>query len=467
MYNQLKNKIHNNNIFVCMLLIVTVFFLIYVSSASANVVFMDYWRYLNTLVDKMYTTGVTFHDLYSSNGVHRSPVQLFIFLCNVRFFHLNPQIDVYLGAIMLAVQCCILYKEYKKDMNVRQSAYYYLGIAGVILAVFSLGQWEILTTEFSFSAGIGRTLTILSFFWTNRLLKKMEGLSGRALELALLYVFIICGVKGMFFLGYGCALVVIIIWDFLQRSKEEKRKYFKTYIILGVGLLCGAILYLYGLDMGSSNGGTIHGLSFATVISLLKSYIIMMGASMIGTAAPAYAVEGCGIFLSLFTIYCIFVYFNKQFYKNTYFPMLLIISTIAIVFVIWVGRGERFNIWYLASSRYICDTKMMMVADIWIMMLYLQTKQMEKKDKKEWVKCIANIGLVIVMLSGIIITDKMEWDIKGYRKAYYNQIIEKMRNIDSLKEEEFANFQANNPDMVREGVAIMKKYKLNIYYYED
>lgn len=310
-------------------------------------------------------------------------------------------------------------------------------------------------------------LTIWSFLLTNRLLKKMNRLSGYALEMALLYIFMICGVKGMYFLGYGCALVVIIIWDFWQRNKEERAKYLKTYITLGMGLLCGAILYIYGLDMESSTGGAMSGLSIASIVSFAKAIVIMLGTSMIGTACPKYAVVSCGFFMTVFTLYCVYVYFHKKYYQKTYFPLLSIISSIAVIFVIWFGRAERFSVWYLASSRYICDTKWIMVANIWIVMLNMQEKRALGKGKSERIKCFVNIALLLVMLSGIVVTDKVEWGIKVYRKAYFDQIVDRMRNIDSLKEEEFAIFQANNPEQVREGVAIMKKYKLNIYYYEE
>lgn len=460
MTDKWKKKIHQNRIFVLVLVVALVMILIYQSSASANVPFMDYWKYIDRLVDKMYTQGVSFNDLYTSNGVHRSPIQLFIFLCNVRLFHYNAQIEVYLGGMLLGVLGCVLYKELKKEMQCRSSNIWLnIGSICIVALLFNLNQWEILSDEFAFSFVLRLMAFELSFIITNNYLKNIKKDGSYAVEIAMLYTFTICGLSGAFFLAYGGALVVVIIWDFLRRENVEKKRYLKYYIILGLGLFLGAILYVVGLDMNTANG-TTSSIGISLLVKYFKAIVIMLGATIMGTSASQTLVIICGLGLCLIYIGSVILYFYKKMYKKTYLPILFMTYSLFIIFVICMGRVQ-YGFDYLCSSRYVGDTQLGILACIWIYCIYL--KGIMNFNKQNMCKIII-MSIIVIILGGIAYADINEWGIKGYRKEYYADINNLMLNIENLSDGELAKCQAD-PKSVRESVEIMKKYKIGLYQY--
>ena len=67
------------------------------------------------------------------------------------------------------------------------------------------------------------------------------------------------------------------------------------------------------------------------------------------------------------------------------------------------------------------------------------------------------------MLTGIVSADFREMNIAPYRGEYYRNLISMMTNLDSLTEEDFLLFQADE-DEVRSGVAIMREYHLGYFF---
>ena len=140
-----------NGLYILILTFCFLGMLIYVSEASSNVPIMDYWKYLDTLGDKLFKGGVSFSDIYNINGVHRSVYQLVLFLINVKIFHWNTQISMYLSPIVMVINS-IIFRKYIFIANTNAEKKYkdILSII-VTLMIFSLGPYEIIAQEFSLS----------------------------------------------------------------------------------------------------------------------------------------------------------------------------------------------------------------------------------------------------------------------------------------------------------------------------
>lgn len=459
MLDSIKKKIHNNNVFVFVLVAVLIMTIIYVSEASSNVPIMDYWIYLDALVEKMYTQGISFSDIYSNNGVHRTPIQLLLFLCNVRVCNLNPQVEIYLGAIGFAGVCCVLYKEYKHDfISNKINIFNVLAIISIVLSVFNYNQWEIITQQFSFSCSLRILFLIISFIVTNRFLQETKKYKNYAVEIGLLYVVYICGLCGMYFLAYGFALVVIMVWDFLMKGKYDKTKYFGQYFFLGVCLIVAAFLYLYGLDMGNTADKSI---SMDYCYNLIKCYVLMIGTTLTGAQYSVNIIYIVGIILGCFHVFNIYIYLSRKFYQKTYIPFFLFLYCFAIIFVIFIGRSDRTDILYFTSSRYVLDTTLLIVADVWVQSLYWKEISLFSTCRTKYTRCIILCALIVVLGNAY----KNEISVAKYRKIYSNNLIEKMKNIDELNDDELIEFQAS-PEIVRRGIKKMKKYNLGFFEHE-
>ena len=81
------------------------------------------------------------------------------------------------------------------------------------------------------------------------------------------------------------------------------------------------------------------------------------------------------------------------------------------------------------------------------------------------VKKIICYGSALFISIGIFLTDYKEIKIQNYRKIYCDNLINMMLNIEEYSDDELAVFQAGDPNLVRDGVELMKKYKLGIFHY--
>ena len=107
----------------------------YLRSATADVVYTDYIRLVNSYLENVYSLSPYLH----GDVLTRIPVNYLERIVNVRFFHYSTMFDMMLGAFFLALNAYLLgrYCE-KKRLPVGVSAL-------LILLVFSLNKWEMLT----------------------------------------------------------------------------------------------------------------------------------------------------------------------------------------------------------------------------------------------------------------------------------------------------------------------------------
>lgn len=465
---KILGKIHENIIFIIFLLVIFCGFSIYLSRATANVPHMDYWLYMNSLVEKMFHGGVTVDDLWTGNGVHRSPLQLFIFLCNVRLFGYNAQIEVALGAVFSLLVALLVYREYKNNwmanFSNEKKLLFFVSLFGVLVAMFSLNQWEMITTEFYFSLEIRIISFWVSFIITNQLLKNKEKYGKYAIEIAIVYVFVICICAGAYFGACMLSIIFAIIFDFCL--EKEKKKYMGTYFTLLAGLFVGTIIYMYNLNLGVSTGGLT--IDFDFVKDFLSGFVLLQGASVFGFANFSLKqMFVMGLIICFIHLLCVVTYFYNKMYKVSYIPMLLGAYVVCFYMQIFISRGMQFDLTYLTSSRYVCDTLWFSVADIWILTAILQQCKVNNVVLK--MQSIKQAFLTLCLLSIIffnVYSNCLEWKRAPYIKNYYNSVISLIERIDTLTEDEFSIFGYDS-EIIKNDVRIMKKYHLGTFKYYD
>lgn len=452
---KIKEKCYNNSLFICALLLAASFMVIYISIASSNVPIMDYWKYINALVEKSYTGGVSFVDLYSNNGVHRSPFQLFIFLINVKVFHYNTQIAMYLGVVVSMINSIVFYKVVKKNTSNEKIANV-MGIVGIFF-FFSLGAYEIIAQEFALASQIRVFCFLILYIYTDKLLKTWgETFDKKTSYLALYYLLVIDILGGAFAISLSITVMMILLFDAIYKKVNGNRINIFNYIVLYIGLFLGDFLYLYGLQVGGDVNTSV-GIS-ELIRYFFKGLFLVGGSSLFGTYNSLTVLMVLGIVIICCHIICIVLYILNKVYKKTYLPVFLYIYTFGFYCMIFLGRSGN-GIEYLISSRYIIDSLFAILADILVLTCVLS----QCKRKKKYSIVLGSI-MILFFLVGVLKADYEEVKRAPYRKQFDDNLIQIMMQIDDCSDDELNSFQANSPEMVRSGVDIMKKYHLGIFY---
>ena len=102
-----------------------------------------------------------------------------------------------------------------------------------------------------------------------------------------------------------------------------------------------------------------------------------------------------------------------------------------------------------------------LVADI--VVLNLAIKHFKESNSKQRLIYVLSIVIVILINTCICGADIRENRMAPYRKEYCNNLIQIMFQIDDRSDEELYVFQADSPDLVRNGVSIMKKHCLGVF----
>lgn len=452
---KVEDFLNKNGLYIFILSFCFLGVLIYVSEASSNVPIMDYWRYLDVLVEKMYTGGVSFSDIYNVNGVHRSVYQILLFLLNIKLFHWNTQISMYLAPVVMMLSS-IIFRKYIFEVNPEGKSVYkdILSII-VTLMIFSLGPYEIVSQEFSLSFSLRILIFIIVSIVTNNYLRKMPcNFSQSVFGLSLLYITEIVFIGGAYSVGLMITIIVIIVFDMLQKFRRKIKISFANYCTLLMGILLGLVLYFYGLQIsGGSNSTSINIIQMA--IDFVKGLIVVCGTSVLGSGGDLEYIFVSGIIMLVVHAFFLFIYCSKKLYEKTYIPAIMYIYFCAFYGMIFLGRAS-YGINYLTSSRYMTDSIFVIWADIIVLSLII--------DKVTNIRTKITVACILIgMVSSVIFIDAKELMIAKYRKIYCDNLIEMMHNIESYSDEELAPFQATSPEMVRRGVKIMQKYELGVY----
>lgn len=455
----LKQKLLNNSVYIFFLFMVSFGMAIYVSVASSNVPIMDYWRFINVLVEKSFMGGTTFFDLYSNNGVHRSAYELFLFLVNVKIFHHNTQVSMYIAILIMMCTSIILYKQIKK-IYVNKWALNIVSLLSVLL-IYSLGAYEIITQEFATPGALRILFFMIAFVVTNNIIREEnDSFNNKTVFLALFYIFVIDIIGGAYAIGLSITIAIVLAFHIICKKVEKEKINLSAYLVLYMGLFIGDFLYLYGLQV-SQSGNLSSGLG-EMIVSFFKGLFVVSGVSLFGTYRSLGMLMVLGIIITIIHMMCLIAYIGKKMYKKTYLPLLLYIYTCGFYGMIFIGRSGN-GIEYLASSRYITDAIFALLADLLVVTIILADAHQKKQ------KYISVISYIIIALffSGIISTDVDEIKRAPYRKQYADNLIEIMLDIDNYSDEDLAVFQAQSPEQVRHGVELMKKYKLGVFYYDE
>lgn len=455
---QIRKLVVDNYFFVFLLSLFSCGMFAYVSIASSNVPIMDYWRYANGLIEKSYGGGVTILDLCSFNGIHKSPLQLLFFLINVKVFHWNTQISMYLGVVMSCCSLILIYRIVDKSSINKRNAV--ISKITCTIVVFSMVPYEIIAQEFAFSAAFGIFVFVgLAYVVSDFLYCCTNKYDSRVWLICLFMFFVVNIIGGAFSVALSIAVLIVFVFDFIKKSVNKEKHNVWNYAILIVGNLLSLCMYFRGMELAmGSSGGSIGIVSMFK--ALIKGAVLICGTSLVGEYVPHVVVYIVGVILFLIHIILFVIYVANRLYEKTYIPAVLYLYYGIVYGMLFIGRtGDGVS--YLLAPRYAKEAVFVLVADIVVLNLAIDCfKETGTRKKFIYMLSIVTIALINICICG---ADIRESHMAPYRKEYCNNLIETMYQIDDSTDDSLYGFQADSPDQVRSGVYIMKKYNLGVF----
>ncbi len=466
MLSMLKKYYLENRIVLWSITGLLVLFLIDLYKATANVPLMDYWWYISLFTEKLFSGSISFSDIWGyRTEIHRLPIELLLFLINMAYFHLNVQIEIYLGAIIIAINSMYIYNIFVKTSpmlprNYRvYRNYMYIFIA---IAFFNYNQWEITAVEFSMIFMLKILFFLIVFRSIDKLLLNTEDQKQFIIQKCILIMITIC----LFASGYFPALIgvitITITINFLL-SYQEQKHYVKYYVFIFLSMFLASWIYLFGMiGAVSTDHPLIPFLKDIFNGNLFKGFEVLLSSSI--TQVFPINLPFVGIALLFIYIIVIYLFFRKKLYKQTFMPIMLIFYTVLIMCEIYFGRESTFGIGGLVASRYVVDTNLGIIGSLWILIEIFVEGWSRKTIFKEKIKSIIAIIMILFITMGLIASCVIESGTATTKRQRSEKLINVMLNKISISEDDLGGLICPiKTNEFQNGVKLMKEYKLGVF----
>lgn len=428
----------------------------YVNLSARNIVFMDFWRNVCKLIEPIIEGEWPWDEFWLSQGGQRNFLQMFLIAFNIKYTNLNCIWESYAGIVVIALTSVVVWFNWAHQFNLshpdkRITWTNRLMAIPVLLCLFNFNQWEILSLQFSFAFMLRIFCYVLVMTLTNNLLQKKK----ENIYLYLLLGLFIALVIDLMSQLYWPALVITLFITWLVDGLNKGKTNIKAVVAYWLPIIASVFLYLHNLGNSGTSGIEAFinlvktGEFFLAILYMLAGLVMPQSLLLIMESSQIYII---GIFFVVIIISAIIIYFKNKLYTSTYFPMMLCAYGLVSIPIIIYGRVGRFDLMYVTASRYTCETALILLGLVLTYNLYI-------------IKSGRIFGLLLVMVISafICLCNFTEFCAAPYRGAYKDNLFDIMQNIELYEDEDLSGFQANNPQLVRTGVELMKKYKLNVF----
>ncbi len=462
---------------------------IYIISATEDVVYSDYIRLILS-----YIKDVTDFTPYMGLDIFtRMPVSYLQRIVNVKFFGYSTTFDMMLGALGLFFSSLVL-AGYAKKMKIGFFRYF------LIVAVhYSLNKWEMLTN----GSGWIHFMAFALFFWHYECIEteyRQEGSASNHIKLIVIPIFTILFVAGPYSGTYALSVLLAYACIGIARAgrKPDFRKELFVQMRIWIGRAMAVVIplcmYIFSRIHSVEDHAGATDRAFSEVFSenpmlfvnfFLKTFASMlMGkefANEMRIAAWILHLLGFGVLLG----YACAFYVNVRcgIWKKTILPMVLLVSGVFNHIIITLSRWIFLkDPLYAMSSRYALQFQVGIIGILLTSALLQQSRKTadfrQKSMKKvrnfakvsEWAEGepgFARVFLVAIFLAvavsqlGFYVT---EWRIARYRKAFFVERKEVAVHFERMSDEEIKTYmQYRSVEKTKEALLILRSQKLNIF----
>lgn len=465
-------KYNNNRIVIWSTIAMVSLTIIWLMNAVIDTPIMDEWKFLSSDVNKMFEGTMSFSDFWGT-GIHRAFLASILTYINVKYLSYNTLLFTYTGVIFMFISAFVIYKVYKRSVtdspnNIKKQILF----LPVILTLFCFNQWEILTMQTSLTFMLRICVYLLIFSILDKWL--INNTKSKYLFEFILFVCVsIVGVSQAYWPAMCGVIIISILFSSFINRKSAARKDYKRLLIIILGIILFIGLYIVISMRGfvqNSEFDSIEKKSLFSLIfspTLVKGVLLMLGATLrpnydkyiFNNNINDYILIGLVVLILLLA--ALFIYFKGKMYKKTLFPLMMISYGLISILFIFCGRVQRFGVDYLISSRYTCET-ILIIAGV-VMIFAIKLNNIVFKNK--YLKTTLCYVLILIPTVCVIYSNRSELRVAKFRREYRVNILNTMLNIEDASDEELSTFQVASPDVARNAVSNMKKYKLGVFKY--
>ena len=425
----------------------------YIRSAVLDVVYTDYIRIINTYLYHPFSPVLYFR----KDALTRLPITFFERLINIIFFKYSTMFDMTLGVIFLALMGLVIgLFMAKKNIKIN---YFIL----VMMMVFSLSQWEMLTNGTGWVHFFAFFLFVVHFQLFDNYMH--EETKGRFILNIVLPVFTIIFVAGSYSLAYGATMMVAYIFYFFYKGK-------RNMLIFSIPVILAVALFMYSYTHSDTVNAGATTESFMTVFQRDPLYFLSFGLNTFASdiisvelvnefEISTYITGVIGFTVVIFYLYTLYLNFKHEVYKATIFPLLLTISGLFSHIMVILTRWIFLDPIYAMSSRYSLQF------GAGLMGIILTFAMLKSEPQKTLIKGFAKPALnlfVLLVFVGNVSTAANEIRMAKYRMETFVVKMEVAKNFENESDETLkSTLQYHNPLKIREALTLIKSNKWNIF----
>ena len=427
----------------------------YIRSAMLDVVYTDYIRIINTYLKDPFSPKPYF----GKDVLTRLPITYFERMINVAFFKYSTMFDMALGVIFLSLMGIIIgIFMANKNLNLR---YFII----VMMLVFSLSQWEMITNGTGWVHFFTFFLFVLHFYILDSYMQR-ETKVKFCLNI-ILPVFTILFAAGSYSLAYGVTLIITYVLYAILKKKENA-----FTLAIPVILSLTAFMYSYANSYTEHAGATTE--SLTAVFGRNPVYFVLFGLNTFASDIISIGIVEryeIGIIITsiigaavvFFYLYALYLNFKYKIYESTAFPMLMLVSGLFSHAMVIFTRWIFLNPLYAMSSRYALQFGAGLIGVILTFGYVKIHINIEKQSMSLLAKAAVSLFVLFVFL-GNISTAGNEIRMAKYRLESFEVKMEVAKNFENESDETLKKvLQYHNPKKTREALGIIKSKKLNIF----
>ena len=447
----------------------------YIRSATVDVVYTDYMRLINSYLPNVYSLK----PYLQGDVLTRMPINYIERIINVGVFGYSTTFDMILGALGLTFIALVI-GSFAAKKNISAA-----GILALIVIVFSLDKWEMLTNGSGWVHFWAMGLFYYHYLVYDRV-RSGESKKGDEIKLCVLPIVTILLFAGPYCAIYVGAMLVVYVIDLVGEKACERdglgdreccsdgRCVGKCFWVSRLlTLLIPFALYIISraFSVEEYAGATTESLGSVLadepmlLISMgLKSFAadVIGGETVTAFGMPDVLLWILGTVVIAGYVYAIIVNFKSGLYKKTAMPMLLILSGLVSHGVVLISRWIFLDDMYAMSSRYALQY---MSGVLGIILTFVMVSECKSKHKAGC-RCAnaAAWALIIVFLAGHLITTGREIHMAQYRKENFVIMCEVAIDYENRSDEELKSIlQYHSPAKTRQALTILKDNKLNVF----
>lgn len=442
----------------------TLFVLWYVKNATADVVYSDYIRLVNSYLPDVFNP----RKFFVPDVLTRIPVNYLARIVNVELFGFSVTFERVLGVISLGLAGCVL-GIYCRE---RRLGALWFGLATIVM--FSLNKWEMLTN----GSGWAHFFAFAGFYYHQLVLDRVwagEERPGDRAKLCVLPWLIILGAAGPYCASYAATLLITYAFCFFRDyCRNGRKKGDLRYAVYGLCALLPLLLYMLSSSFAVEEHAGATGRSLVEILGdhpdfpvrfLLKSLAgILVGGEELeriigGSAAVNRAVYLLGLFVACGYLAAFWLNIRLKLYEKTVFPLMLLVSGCMNHVLIFLSRYifEREN--YGMSSRYALQFQ---VGILGIVLTFALAARAREGVGRLGRTAIALFCLAILAGNGY--TTYCELKKAPHREENFEKMVRLAPHIDELSDEDLAIYEYNKGrDKIEQAFRILEENHLNVF----